>query len=227
MTAAPLSPTQTRLLAAIEPHVIFDGWSEAAFDMAARDCDLTPEEARAACPRGALDLAVAYHRLGDAEMLRRFAGADPESLRYSERVALAVKLRLQVSDREVVRRGMTLFALPHHAAEGAALMWGTADAIWTALGDTSTDGNWYSKRAILAGVISASVLYWLGDAEGTETDAFVDRRIADVMTFEKMKAGARKNPLLAPFAKGLGRVMAGIRAPGGADDLPGRWTTPE
>jgi hypothetical protein len=76
-----------------------------------------------------------------------------------------VKLRLDLVEphKEAVRRGATLFALPIHAADGARALWETADAIWTALGDTSDDLNWYSKRAILSGVYSSTVLYWLGD----------------------------------------------------------------
>ena len=217
--------TITRLLDAIETHVVFDGWGDAAFAAAVNDSGLSMEEARLACPRGAVDLAVAYHRAGDAEMTRRLAEVDLGAMRYRDRVALAIQFRLQAVDREMVRRGMTLFSLPHMAPEGARLMWGTADAIWAALGDTSQDYNWYSKRAILSGVYGSCVLYWLGDETGGEaTTAFIDRRIDDVMQFEKIKGQMRANPVTAPFAKGVERLLAGIKAPGTPPtDLPGRW----
>jgi ubiquinone biosynthesis protein COQ9 len=129
----------TRLLDAVEAHVVFDGWSDTAFAAAVEDSGLSMDEARLACPRGAVDLAVAYHKAGDAEMSRRLAEIDLGAKRYRDRVALAIQFRLEVVDREMVRRGMTLFSLPHMAPEGARLMWGTADAIWAALGDTSQD----------------------------------------------------------------------------------------
>ncbi len=96
-----------------------------------------------------------------------------------------------------MRRGTTLFALPQHAADGARAIWGTADAIWTALGDTSRDLNWYTKRATLSGVYASTVLYWLGDdSTGHQaTWEFLDRRIDDVMQIEKAKAAFRENPL--------------------------------
>jgi len=101
--------------------------------------------ARAVCPRGAVDLAVAYHHRGDALMVDAFKAEDHTDKRYRDKVTRAVQLRLQViEDKEAVRRGATLFALPMYAPDGAKLVWGTADAIWTALGDTSDDFNWYS-----------------------------------------------------------------------------------
>ena len=121
---------------------------------------------------------------------------------------------------------MALFSLPQHAAEGSALIWGTADAIWTALGDTSDDVNWYSKRTILSGVFGSSVLYWLGDTTEGEsaTRAFIERRIGNVMQFEKFKAQVRSNPALKPLVSFGENLLSGIRAPrSDRDDLPGRW----
>jgi ubiquinone biosynthesis protein COQ9 len=128
-----------------------------------------------------------------------------------------------VEDKELVRRGSTFFALPQNAAEGARAIWGTADAIWTALGDTSDDVNWYSKRATLSAVYSATVLYWLGDdSPGHEaTRDFLDRRIGDVMQFEKMKAAVRSNPLGKALLAGPIKLMEQIRAPRAPADLPG------
>ncbi len=228
MTQTTIDPRLGALLDAAVLHVPFDGWSDVTFDAAIADCGISASEAKDIAPRGAIDLAAAYHRRGDAAMVAALDSTDLSELRYSDRVSLAVRLRLRDADREVVRRGSSLFALPLHAAEGAALIWGTADAIWTALGDTSRDGNWYSKRAILSGVYGSVVLFWLGDQSGgADTDAFIERRIGDVMRFEKLKSDARKSPLFGPVARGLGRVMGSIRAPAaraGADDLPGTWT---
>ncbi len=213
------------LLDAAVMHVPFDGWSELTFQAAIRDAEIAPELARMVCPRGALDLALAYHAAGDQDMLRRMEAADLDSLRFRDRVAAAVRFRLEaVEDKELVRRGTTLFSLPHHAADGAKAIWGTADAIWTALGDSSEDVNWYSKRATLSGVYSATVLFWLGDdsLEHQATWDFLERRIEDVMRFEKVKAEVQKNPLLKPFLAGPNWLASQIRKPGARDDLPGR-----
>jgi ubiquinone biosynthesis protein COQ9 len=216
---------KTQLIEAALFHVAFDGWSDVTFREAVADSGVDPVVARALFPRGALDLAVAYHQQGDSQMVAQLAGTDLDQMRYRDRVAFAIRARIEaVEDREAVRRGTTLFALPMNAAQGAKLIWGTADAIWTALGDTSRDLNWYSKRATLSAVYSSTVLFWLGDdTPGSEaTWAFLDRRIEDVMRFEKTKAQMKSNPLLSRLMAGPGKLAERVRAPEprGAD-LPG------
>lgn len=217
-----------RLLDAILPHVAFEGWSEPAFRAAVAEAGVEPALARAACPRGAVDLAVAFHRRGDARMLELLGAMDLSGMRFRDRVATAVRCRLEaVEDREAVRRGAALFALPHLAPEGARLVWGTADAIWTALGDTSDDLNWYTKRATLSGVYAATVLYWLGDTSPghAATWEFLDRRIAEVMRIEEVKARLRANPTLARLMQGPAKLAERVRRPPRMPDIPmpGRW----
>ncbi|NIZ15024.1 COQ9 family protein [Phaeobacter sp. HF9A] len=217
---------QEKLLDAALLHVAFDGWSPAMWQAAVSDSGVEPAVAEALFPRRALDLAIAYHKRGDALMLERLAQSDLSALRFRDRVASAVRFRLEAAeDKEAVRRGATLFALPQHAADGAKLIWGTADAIWTALGDHSEDANWYSKRATLSGVYSATVLFWLGDdsPEHQATWDFLDRRIDNVMQIESLKSSVNKNPLLKPLMAGPNWLLSQIRAPRTRDDLPGRW----
>ena len=215
---------KARILQAALPHVAFDGWSPATLVAAMTDSGVAPGLAQALFPRGGIDLAVAYHRAGDATMAEALAERDLSGLRFRDRVALAIRLRLELADKEAVRRGSTLFALPQHAAEGANLLWGTADAIWTALGDSSRDVNWYSKRASLSAVHAATVLYWLGDTsdDHTATWEFLDRRIDNILQIEKLKAGLRTNPALRALMNGPLKILDRISAPQPAIDLPGK-----
>jgi ubiquinone biosynthesis protein COQ9 len=229
MTVTPMDPAMRRLMEAILPHVAFDGWSETAFVAAVGEAGMDLAAARRLCPRGAVDLAVAFHVVGDAAMVAAVRAADMGGMRYRDKVILAIRARLDaVTDKEAVRRGAALFALPHMAAEGARLTWGTADAIWTALGDTSEDINWYTKRATLSGVWAAVVLYWLGDdsLNAQATDDFIARRIDDVMRIEKVKAQVNGNALLRPVTGPLNRMLGMVRAPGRPprSDLPGHWS---
>ncbi|MFZ1468510.1 MAG: COQ9 family protein [Paracoccaceae bacterium] len=219
--------SQEAILQAALGHVPFDGWSDATLTAAATDSGADVALARALYPRGGVDLALAYHRLGDRQMLRALADQDLADMRFRDRVACAIRLRLQDADRELVRRGSTLFALPSHAADGAKAIWGTADAIWVALGDTSDDLNWYSKRASLSAVYGATVLFWLGDdsPDHEATWDFLDRRIDNVMQFEKAKAAFTKNPLGKALMSGPFKVLERIRAPRLPDDLPGQSQT--
>lgn len=224
--------TTNRILDAAQMHVPFDGWSEASYRASVADAGVPRAEADALFPRGAVDLAMAFHRRGDAQMVAALKAADLSAMRFRERVTHAVRLRLELveADKEMVRRGVTLFALPLHAGDGARALWETSDAIWTALGDPSDDLNWYSKRVILSGVYSSTVLYWLGDqwADHAATWAFLDRRIEYVMRFETLKKSLRENRWLKPFMAGPDWLAAQIKAPNrqAASDMPGRWTSP-
>lgn len=223
-------PTRAALLRAMLPLVPFDGWSERAFARAAREAEVTLAEARAAAPRGAVDLAAEWHRQGDRAMTRALKEADLATLRMRERIGFAVTTRLRaIPDRESLRRSAALFALPQHAALGARLLWETADAIWDALGDRSRDGNWYTKRATLAAVMASAVLYRLGDdsPDLARTAAFVDRRIDQVMAFEGWKAKVKDDPTLGPLTKPLGWIMGRLRAPLRPPEMPGGWRPPE
>ena len=218
-----------RLLDAALPNVPFDGWSPATFRAAVAATGATEAEARAACPRGAPDLAVRFHERSDEGMVRRLRDEDLAAMKIRERITAAVRARIEaIDDKEAVRKSAALFALPHMAAEGTRLIWNTADAIWKAVGDRSDDINWYTKRATLSGVYGSTVLFWLGDdsPDHENTWDFLDRRIEDVMRIEKAKSALRDSPvlsrLLAVPMEILGKVRAPARMP--PVDLPGHWT---
>ena len=213
-----------KVLEAALIHVPFDGWSDRTLAAAAAEAGVDATLARALFPRGGVDLALAYHARGDAEMAARLAAMDLSAMRYRDRIAAAVRARLEIADQELVRRGTTLFSLPQHAGDGARAIWGTADRIWTTLGDTSTDVNWYTKRATLSAVYGSTVLYWLGDTSPGQqaTWDFLDRRIDGVMQFEKLKAKVRENPLGKALMAGPVKLLESIRAPRLRDNLPGR-----
>lgn len=219
-----VTPDLDGLLDAALAHVPFDGWTQMTFDAAVSDLGLDIETARSLAPRGAVDLAIAYHRRGDRAMFDRMEATDLGALRYSDRVSTALKFRIEaMGDREAVRRATTLFSLPNHAPDGAKMIWETADHIWNALGDTSEDGNWYSKRATLSAVWGSVVLFWLGDdsPDYAKTHDFIERRIENVMQFEKVKGQLRQNPLTKPLMDVQNALFSKLRAPRRPSDVPG------
>ena len=217
---------KTQLLDAALVHVPFGGWSETTFADAITDSEIDDALARSICPRGVVDLALAYHTRGDQIMLERLADADLSALKFREKIAAGVRFRIEASaDKELVRRGTALFAMPHYVGDGAGAIWGTCGLIWEALGDSSDDVNWYTKRLTLSGVYSSTVLFWLGDdsPDFSATWEFLDRRIENVMQIEKLKAQVNSNPLLKPLMVGPNWLLGQIKAPNKSDgmDLPG------
>ncbi len=182
---SPFAERETeRLIAAMLPDVAFDGWSRHALRNAARRGDIPVGAAMALFPRGAPDLIAAFSRWADHQMLERLAAMPVEPAGLSRRVALAMRLRFAVLApwREAVRRGLSVVALPPNALLGLRLLYDTVDAIWHGVGDDSTDFSFYTKRATLAGLYAAAVLFWLDDRspDFADTEAFVERRLADL-----------------------------------------------
>ena len=226
----PIDPEVLKLMLAALPNVAFDGWSNSTFEAACRETDISERKARLFCPRGALDLAVAFHKWGDDQFEISFNKKKISKLKVREKIKKAVELRIKLaSDKEAVRRGVALFALPIYAFEGSRLIWDTADLIWELIGDNSEDYNWYSKRTILSAVYAATVLYWLGDnsEESKETWHFLDRRIEDVMRFESAKVQLKTNKFTKELNGLAGNFLQKIKRPSRNIDpnLPGYLDT--
>lgn len=202
---------QTPLLEAMMAHVPFDGWNDAALAAAAADINVSPEMAELAFPGGAMEVLALHLKQADADLAAQLATLDLPSMKIRDRITVAVKTRLEqnAANREAVRRGFTLLALPQNIVIGSKALWQTADTMWRAAGDTSTDHNWYTKRATLSTVYSAVLLFWLNDDSENygDTWAFLDRRIEDVMKIEtakyKMRQAQSNLPSLSRF---LGRL---------------------
>lgn len=182
------------LLAAMLPLVAFEGWTDKVLANSAKAQGIDPGLARLAFPGGIGDVLDYFCLDGDQRMRDALAETDLGDMKIRERIKTCVLARLQAGEphREAVRRAVSMFALPVYICTGAGALWRTADAIWVLAGDTSTDYNYYSKRGILSGVFSATLLSWLGDdsAGYTDTEIFLENRIENVMQFEKLKARA-------------------------------------
>ena len=211
------------ILAAALVHVPFDGFSEKVLERAAREAGVARSEIPRLFPAGPLSLVEAFSEDCDAQMTRLLAKAKLQNLKVRERIALAVKTRIAVlrPHKEAARRAAAFLTLPTNAATAIKLLYNTVDAIWRGVGDTSTDFNFYTKRAILAGVYSTTLMRWFSDSSADEeiTNAFLQRRIDDVMRFEKFKAQMRERarglPSFSDILNPAGREARG-RRPGRA-----------
>lgn len=182
-----------RILDAALPVIAFDGWTPGVLEHAAVEAGLTAFDVKRTFPRGVIDAVNHFTARATAQMLAVLP-ADYASLKIRERIAVAVMARLrgQLPHREAVRRAVAVYAMPWHAGDALRASYATVDAIWRAAGDTSTDYNFYTKRMILAKVYAATLTVWLGDTSEdlADTEAFLRRRIDNVMQFEKFKAKA-------------------------------------
>jgi len=182
---SPLAESQRdTLIEAMLPDVPFDGWSRAALRGAARRIGVPAAEALALFPNAPTDFVACFSRWTDLRMLDRLETLPLDKLRVLERIALAINTRIEIVEpwREAVRRALAVLALPQHAPLAFRLLYETVNGIWYAAGDSATDFSFYTKRATLAGIYGATLLYWLEDSspDFADTRAFLDRRLAAV-----------------------------------------------
>jgi ubiquinone biosynthesis protein COQ9 len=186
----PDAALRDRLAEAVAHEAAFSGWTQLALRDAGEKAGAAADAQRL-FPGGPVDVLSHLSRRADERTVEALEKEGGE-LKTRDRIALGVKLRIQntVGGKESVRRGLALLALPFNGPLAFRMLYRTTDAIWHAAGDKSTDFNFYSKRAILGGVFSSTVLYWLNDrSEGDQaTWDFLARRIDDVMRFEKFKS---------------------------------------
>ena len=190
--ASPLEEIRRKLALPLGENAVFDGWTEAAVETAANSQGVDPAQARLAVPKdqaGKIDL---YIRGVDRALREHFTPEKLEGLKIREKIRTIVWKRLEIMEpaREAVRRALSILAMPQNVPTGLKIGWRTADVMWRIAGDTSTDYTHYTKRMMLGGVYASTLLVWLDDQmDGwTETGAFLDRRIDDVMKIEKLKA---------------------------------------
>ncbi len=211
------------ILVASLPNVVFDGWSLQALRDGSHMAGHEPSALLRAFPGGVTDAVEHFADWTDRQMLDRLEAQPLAEMKVRERISLAVRTYFEVLEpyREAKRRQISYLAMPQNVALGLRLLYRTVDAMWFAAGDTSTDYNHYTKRALLSAVVSSSTFYWLDDqSEGhVETRAFIDRRLADVMAVGKAtssvgKIGSMLNFLPNPlrFARQMRQRTTGAQA---------------
>jgi len=187
-------------------HVPFDGWSDASIIAAARECGISDEEARLLLPGGAIDAIDHFTDLADRDMAVALDKLESRPMGITSIIREAILCRLDgaAPHREAVASALRVLARPQHAPLAARTLYRTVDRIWRLTGDGAVDFSFYTKRATLAGVYSATLLYWVANpsADRQRIEAFLDQRLREVALIPKISAPAQK-------AAAMGIKMAG------------------
>ena len=189
---SPLEKLRRQLALAVGENAVFDGWTMKAVDSAAGQLGIDPVQARLAMPKTQAGMIGLYIQEVDRALEAWFTPERLANMKIREKIRSLVWKRLEIMGpaREAVRRALAILAMPQNLPLALRISWRTADMMWRIAGDTSTDFNHYTKRMTLGAVYGSTLLVWLDDdSEGwMDTAAFLDRRIDNVMQFEKWKA---------------------------------------
>ncbi len=201
---------EARLLDAALPLVAQHGWTWRAAIQAGKAIGLSRGEVELLLPQGPRDLVALLSYRHDQAALAALAGVEPSSLKVRERIARGVEARVEaaMSDEAALRRMAGFVALPQNLALGARLAWESADRIWRWAGDTATDENHYSKRAILAALLSSTLAVRIANPPAAAW-RHLERGIGAVMAYEKAKARFKGADLAGWAARALGRARYG------------------
>ena len=214
MPDSPLEVLRKRLAPKVGTHAVFDGWTRKAVDSAATKLGVDRDQARLAMPKDSAGLIDAYIQSVDAAMAEALPPKRLAKMKIREKIRALVWQRVEIMTeaREAVRRALAILAMPQNALLAAKIGWRSADAMWRLAGDTATDFNHYTKRMTLGAVYASTLLAWLDDESAgfADTAAFLDRRIDNVMRFEKWKAEWRGSAINRPS---LSRFLGRLRYP--------------
>jgi ubiquinone biosynthesis protein COQ9 len=214
----PADPTLDEIREALAPrlasHAAFDGWNDIAVASAASELGVDEDIAKLAFKGGPMVLIDAWIASVDAEMARRLPPEKLGAMKIRERITALVATRLEIAapDKEGQRRALAMMAMPQNLAAATRIGWRSADRMWRLAGDTATDFNHYTKRMTLSAVYGSTLAAFVNDEseDFTETRAFLDRRIENVMQFEKMKAQTKARREHMPS---LSRFIGRLRYP--------------
>jgi ubiquinone biosynthesis protein COQ9 len=205
------SEAEARVLAETLTLAPAMGWTWKMAYTAGAVAGFSKGETELLLPAGPRDLAALWSRACDRAAMAALADVDPRALKVRERIRRGALVRLEaaMAHAAATRRWAGYLALPTNAALGLRLAWESADVIWRWAGDTSTDENHYTKRALLAGILTGTLLVRLASGEAA-AETYLDRRIENVMTFERLKARAGRRELGRLAAGALGRLRYGV-----------------
>ena len=178
-----------KILEAALPLIKENGWSDETCTKAVKDAGFADEDMMIAFPDGMRDVLKFYFEKADQDMITALEKLPLDDLRIRDRIRLAVTTRLDQADKDLVRKTLTQLAKPGYHTLSMKSLYHTVDHMWYMAGDRSTDWNFYSKRMLLSGVYTSTLMYWLNDdsPDNIKTKSFLDRRIENVMMVPKIK----------------------------------------
>lgn len=181
----PFPPAESAILSAALQHVPNSGFTNTALALGARDAGYL-EVSTSLLPRGVFDL-INYHLVRQRLALKdsvQFTGTGGSDQGVGAKVRTLTLARLR-ANKPIIHRwqeALAIMAQPTYVPPSIAELAKLADEIWYLAGDTSVDSSWYTKRASLSAIYSATEVFMTQDTSQnfSDTEQFLDSRLEDV-----------------------------------------------
>lgn len=203
-----------QILTASLTHIPFDGWTWAALEKGAQDCEIDTSLVKVIFFT-IEDALARYAKMIDQEMLGRLENQPMQDLRVPEKIKLALLTRLDIlSQHRLVEEKLLQYNLhPLRCPLSLKRIYSTVNEIWYWAGDRSTDFNFYTKRMTLAAVWVSVLIYWVRNpmAEQDELSLFIDKRLKNISFIPKIKETVLSLPEKAwSTGKSVGSFVQGL-----------------
>ena len=157
---------------------------------ATKDCNLSEGDLGRLFPESLYELKELFFYETDKKMIKLLNKANSNNIRIRDKIYNGIIIRLEIFQKNkdsVKHIFVSESATPIKSFKN---LWNTADLIWKAAGDNSTDYNHYTKRLLLSWVYLSTILCWFNDKDKNlnETKLFCNRRIDEVLNFGKKSA---------------------------------------
>lgn len=180
--------TRKKILAETLKIVPFEGWSIATLEKASKAAGFKGKMAELMFKNGVISVIDYYFASLDEQMKVNTLKHKSKSVTENVKRAILERIKLLSKHRALVTRTMAYMAMPQNSIYGMKFVWRTADVIWhDIVDDKSVDFNYYSKRTLLSGVYTSTIMFWVNDdsKDMVETEKFLDRRLKDVASIGK------------------------------------------
>ena len=138
----------------------------------------------------------AFNDYLDDKMEDSFSKTKKNKQRMPEKIKSLILNRISASldFKDGIVSSLGFMSLPQNSKPSLKMLYNTCDRIWRVSGDQSTDFSFYTKRLILSGVYSSTLMYWIQDDTGDlkSTEDFLNRRLEDVSKIGKAKQFSSK-----------------------------------
>jgi len=185
-----LNKTRSDIFDLSMQYIIINGWNNNLFKLITQNNNYKYEEIISLFPNGYVDLLKYFFERLNQELTFSFNNSNFLTLKTHEKIREIILLRLKNynTKKKIIKRTYFTLLLPINSKIASLLLYKTIDQMWYIAGDSSTDFNYYSKRAILAAIYSSTVLYWINnDYNFKKTKIFLDNKLLQVFRITRIK----------------------------------------
>jgi len=184
-----LNSRRKKVLNISKKFIVKNGWNENLFLKLSENSKYKIDELKVLFPNGYTALLEFYLNELNAEMILSSKKINLIRMKTHQRIKALIMLRLNnlQKEKDLFKKTYFILALPKHSKIAVMSLYKTVDEMWFLAGDISTDFNFYSKRAILASIYSATILYWINNNNLKQTTKFLDNQLAKVSKIPEIK----------------------------------------